>query len=81
MCIRDRFKYKVYCKSYNDNYKIKIYQSLLSDDLKYEDHYFQSGNFAEKGYKLKSKNLNYVDSQRYDKYKVSFPRTEMTNQY
>jgi radical SAM superfamily enzyme YgiQ (UPF0313 family) len=76
-----QFKYKVYCKSYDDNYKIKIYQSLLSDDLKYEDYYFQSGNFAEKGYKLKSKNLNYVDSQRYDKYKVSFPRTEMTNQY
>jgi len=76
-----QFKYKVHCKSYDNNYRLEIHQSLKSDDLNYEDTFSQSGNFNEKGYKLKSKDLNYIDSQRYDKYKVSFPRTEMTNQY
>lgn len=76
-----KFEYQVYCKSYNGNYKIKINQKLKSKDLSYQDSFFETGNFNKKGYRLKSKNLNYLDSQDYEKYRVSFPRTPMTNRY
>ena len=76
-----KYIYKVRCSSYNGRYKLQIKQSLKSSDMNFEDNFSETGNFNKKSYKLKSKNLNYLDSQNYEKYKVSFPRTEMTNRY
>ena len=72
------FNYNVFMSVRDGKYNLLINQQLQSAEMDYTDTCVEFGDFNEIG---ESRGTNYLDTQDYEKYRRSYPRTPHTNRY
>ena len=72
------FNYNVFVSVRDGKYNLMINQQLVSDEMNYTDTCVEGGDFNMVG---ESRGTNYLDTQDYEKYRRSYPRTPHTNRY